>query len=214
MYMFSQKIFGDIKEIIMTNPYDSPLTSDRFNDDFEAAEMKFFSFSGRIGRLRYLAYNVLISICIFAVLLVFGIIAAVIGGGSGAETLGAAFVIFFVILYAVAMVFSFSTIIRRLHDYDWTGWALLLLIIPLANIVIALMLLFMPGTSGTNRFGKRPPKNGAGVIVGAVSIPVLMVLFVFIAAMAIPGYQAYMEKAKQTERNILQEQQEQYQTNE
>lgn len=57
--------------------------------------------------------------------------------------------------------------VRRLHDRDMSGWWLLGLfigmVIPLLNIVAAiayLVLMFLPGTVGPNRFGE-DPKGGA-----------------------------------------------------
>jgi uncharacterized membrane protein YhaH (DUF805 family) len=45
--------------------------------------------------------------------------------------------------------------IARLHDFDKSGWWLLLWVVPLANLVLFIMLLARPGTQGDNRFG--PP---------------------------------------------------------
>ena len=47
--------------------------------------------------------------------------------------------------------------IRRLHDVSKNGWLIWLYLVPLINI-LALGLLFMPGTEGANRFGPVPPR--------------------------------------------------------
>ena len=45
--------------------------------------------------------------------------------------------------------------VRRLHDRDISGWAILLFIIPLVNIYL-IVLLFLKGTEGKNKFGEYP----------------------------------------------------------
>ena len=45
--------------------------------------------------------------------------------------------------------------VRRLHDRDISGWAILLFIIPLVNIYL-FVLLFLKGTEGKNKFGEYP----------------------------------------------------------
>ena len=47
--------------------------------------------------------------------------------------------------------------VRRLHDRDISGWAILLFIIPLVNIYL-IVLLFLKGTEGKNKFGEYPLK--------------------------------------------------------
>ncbi|KAB0681309.1 DUF805 domain-containing protein [Aureimonas leprariae] len=45
--------------------------------------------------------------------------------------------------------------VRRLHDIDWSGWWILLNVVPLANVFV-LAVAFLSGTSGPNRFGPEP----------------------------------------------------------
>lgn len=49
--------------------------------------------------------------------------------------------------------------IRRLHDINASAWWILVAIIPIANAVLALVLLFRGGTEGENRFGQDPAPN-------------------------------------------------------
>jgi len=72
------------------------------------------------------------------------------------------------------MVLSVFSAIQRSHDMDWSGWTVLLSLIPLFGLIW----LSMPGTPGRNRFGAPPPPNTTGVKVGAALIPVLFVLLV------------------------------------
>ena len=57
----------------------------------------------------------------------------------------------------VAVVaYEIILLIRRLHDLDRPGRHILLLLIPGYNILMALIVLAMPGTSGRNSYGPDP----------------------------------------------------------
>lgn len=63
----------------------------------------------------------------------------------------------------VTIIPSIAVTVRRLHDRDMSGWWYLGVIIgsliPLINILISLgflILMFLPGTPGPNRFGPDP----------------------------------------------------------
>lgn len=45
--------------------------------------------------------------------------------------------------------------VRRLHDLDWSGWWVLLFVVPLGNLAL-LVLFCLRGTRGRNRFGSDP----------------------------------------------------------
>jgi len=72
-------------------------------------------------------------------------------------------------LYGLAtFIPNIAVNVRRLHDRDMSGWWLLGLfigmVIPLLNIVAAiayLVLMFLPGTVGPNRFGEDPKGQAA-----------------------------------------------------
>lgn len=49
--------------------------------------------------------------------------------------------------------FLITTGIRRLHDFDKSGWWYLSILVPLANMALIIALLFTPSTKGANRFG-------------------------------------------------------------
>jgi uncharacterized membrane protein YhaH (DUF805 family) len=46
--------------------------------------------------------------------------------------------------------------VKRLHDLDKPGWHFWLLLLPLYNIYLSLVMLFVKGTHGTNQFGSDP----------------------------------------------------------
>lgn len=102
-----------------------------------------FRFDGRIGRLQYLGYSILITLILF-------VLAAIFGGGVRAAATGTS-----LLASVIAFVASASYGIRRLHDFDANGWWYLLAFVPIVNVVMGLVLLFRPGTQGANRYGVR-----------------------------------------------------------
>ncbi|MGC8469666.1 MAG: DUF805 domain-containing protein, partial [Acetobacteraceae bacterium] len=45
---------------------------------------------------------------------------------------------------------------QRCRDFGWTGWAVLITLIPFIGGLFAIALLFIPGDEGTNRYGPSP----------------------------------------------------------
>lgn len=102
-------------------------------------------FTGRIARLNYFLSS--FTTGIFAWVLIV-LLALVFGRIVG----------FVVLLLAyIAVIFlNFSLIIRRCHDLGWNGWWSLLTLVPLANIVFGLMILFKRGEQAPNAYGPVP----------------------------------------------------------
>lgn len=70
--------------------------------------------------------------------------------------------------FLFAIIPGIAVAVRRLHDRDMSGWwylgVIVASIIPLINIVASigfLVLMFLPGTNGPNRFGPDPKGGGA-----------------------------------------------------
>lgn len=49
-----------------------------------------------------------------------------------------------------------SSLVRRLHDTDHSGWWYFIILIPLLGALILLFFLLMPSSHGRNRFGPHP----------------------------------------------------------
>ncbi len=109
-----------------------------------------FRFDGRLGRLQYFGYAVIWCLIMFVVALFIGLQEELAGPGAAAT--GSLMYLVLMIVYAIATV---SYGVRRLHDFDKSGWWYLLLFVPIANLVMGLVLLFAPGTQGANRYGLR-----------------------------------------------------------
>jgi len=163
-----------------TNPYAAPRAE---VGDVEVAqeyqEIQMWSASGRIGRLRYLAYST-------GAFLLVGAFAGLVG-----SILDPSFAaILAVVAYIAALVFSVIAGIQRSHDMDWSGWTLLLNFIPLVGFIW----IFKPGSAGTNKYGAPPPPNPLGVKILGLLLPALFVIGM-LAAIAIPAYVDYQQRA-------------------
>lgn len=150
-----------------------------------------FSARGRLGRVRYIGYSVGLGLLINLLMAALGGVSAVLSEGGGTDLLvGGGFLM----LAVLAVVLAVLLTIQRLHDFDASGWWAALNLVPLANLALYLVLLIMPGTQGANRFGDPPPPNSTGVIVLALVVPIIAVIGL-VAAIAIPAYQDYTERA-------------------
>lgn len=151
-------------------------------------ELRPFGITGRIGRVRYLAWSFVFMV---ALLVVIGVGAGIgfaihpVVGGLLAAVLGIA-----------AIVVSVQINVQRLHDIGWSGWLYLLNFVPIVGSVFPLLLLFIPGTTGVNRFGPPPPPNTTAVKVLAWMWLVIPVVFGILAAISIPAYQDYVERSE------------------
>jgi len=172
------------------NQYQAPQANVETQQEQILSTPKIFGVSGRIGRVRYLAYTIGVPLLLLLVLALFGgITAAVIGIENPAI-----FVTFGGIFYIGALVFQFMATIQRCHDFDVSGWLSLLLFVPIAPLIFW----FIPGTPRENNFGHPPIPNHAGVIIAALLMPLVFVVGM-LAAIAIPAYQGYLETARQSQ---------------
>lgn len=175
----------------MSNVY-TPPSADMSNSGMgdETYEPKVFSLTGRIGRLRLLAFGVALGAATMIGAAVIGVAMAVVG--KLAMVLAA-------ILYIPVVVLSIGYSVRRLHDLNHSGWWVLLNFVPFLGLLFALYVLCAPGTQGSNNFGPAPSPNPTWVKVCAFLFPVAFVGI--LAAVAIPAYQDYVHRAQGASRS-------------
>ncbi|HEX8594614.1 MAG TPA: DUF805 domain-containing protein [Pseudomonas sp.] len=118
--------------------------------------LKVFSVQGRIGRVRYLAWSLvlMVSALVVAALCASLMSVSLIGGGLLAT-----------IAFVAFMVISVQIGVQRLHDLGWSGWLLLLNLIPFVNSIFPILIIVMPGNQGPNQYGPPPPPNSQAVKV-------------------------------------------------
>ncbi len=167
-----------------TNPYAAPQADVRdITQAHEFQDVRILSPDGRIGRLRYLAWSFGLQFLIVVPLGIAAGIASTVAPGLASVLMGLAYL-------AVAVV-TIILGIKRSHDMDWSGWTVLLMLIPL----VALVWIFKAGTDGPNRFGNPPPPNTTAIKVLGLLVPVLAFLLGIVAAIAIPAYVDYTNRA-------------------
>lgn len=151
----------------------------------EFGELKMIGIEGRIGRLRYLAWSLVL---ILACMPVFGIAA---GFFAASEILGG---LLMVIAGIAVAVISIMFGVKRLHDIGWSGWLLLITLVPVVGGVFSLLMFIIPGSTEANRFGPPPPPNSTVVKVLAL-LWIALIIVGIIAAIALPAYMGYADAA-------------------
>ena len=153
---------------------------------------------GRFGRLSYLGWNGLlcISIMLIAILVAIGLP----GLQTPDQRLPTSAILFLGFVYMGVLYFTFIFAIRRLHDRNHSGWLSLLTLIPLINLGLTLYLAFAKGDEHENQFGlPRSTKTWEKVLAWFY---VLIFPIGILAAIAIPAYQDYVQRAHQAQIEI------------
>ncbi|MDA5555263.1 DUF805 domain-containing protein [Shimia sp. MMG029] len=110
-----------------------------------------FSFSGRRNRKSYFLFTLL--------MVILSMIVSGVTAGVATATAGLGLIL--LVLLLPFLVASWAVGSQRCRDFGWTGWAILITIIPGIGILFAIALLFVPGTQGANRYGPDPLGNTA-----------------------------------------------------
>ena len=134
-------------------------------------ELKVFSIHGRIGRLRYLAWSL--------VLVGAGLLVALLCAAVMSVSLVAGGLLSTVAVIALAVV-SVQMGVQRLHDIGWSGWFLLLNLVPFLGSFFPFVMVLMPGNAGVNAYGAPPPPNTQAVKVLSGLWLVVIILFILL----------------------------------
>ncbi|MDH4189311.1 MAG: DUF805 domain-containing protein [Betaproteobacteria bacterium] len=166
------------------NPYQTPGAPVADAKTEQYSQIRLFSAAGRLGRVRYIAYSIGYSLLLSIVLAVLAAVIGYFGGGGivlGILT-GAGYIAMFVLMILLS--------IQRAHDFNTTGWLAIVALIPLVNLVFW----FIPGSDGENRFGQPTPPNTTLTVIVALIFPIIAAVGI-LAAIAIPAYQQYVQRA-------------------
>lgn len=116
------------------------------------AKRNIFTVEGRLNRLKYFKYTLLVSLA-FGVLEVIAVwLASKITGWNEGWFLSA-------IGFATSLPMFFGNAmvsVRRCHDLNMSGKWILLSVVPLVNLLFGIYLLFAKGTVGWNKYGADP----------------------------------------------------------
>jgi hypothetical protein len=66
---------------------------------------------------------------------------------------------------AAFALISFQIGTQRLHDAGWSGWLLLLNLVPYIGAIFPFLMVLIPGNQGANRYGPPAPPNSRSVKV-------------------------------------------------
>ena len=167
----------------------------------EYALLKPFSIEGRIGRLRFLAWSMVLSLVTIAVVGVFALIAlALVSTDSTAGLIAGG-----ILAFVLCVVFLIATIlisVQRLHDVGWSGWLWLLNLVPFVGSFFPLLLVVLPGSVVANRYGAPPPPNSTAVKVLS-SLWLVLIALMIVGAMA-GGISAIQDTYENTLENSYQ----------
>lgn len=147
-----------------------------------------FAASGRIGRVRYLAYSFVGMLLVMLAAAIFG---AALGAAGVSQRVGGAAAQ--VVVGALVLALTLILARRRLNDMGRSGWWGLMLLVPLLNFIATVWLVFGRGDDGVNAYGPPPAPNSRGAVVLACLGPAL-----FVGAMLYSGvdaYRAYVDRA-------------------
>jgi uncharacterized membrane protein YhaH (DUF805 family) len=145
------------------------------------AELKPFSVEGRIGRLRFLAWAMVLSLVGIPVVGVFALIG--LGLISGESTTGLIIGgIFAFFLFIAFVIISILFSVQRLHDIGWSGWLWLLNLVPFVGSFFPFVIMVIPGNTGANRYGPPPPPNSTAVKV-LCSLWIVFIALIFAGGM-------------------------------
>ncbi|MCF4995747.1 DUF805 domain-containing protein [Pseudomonas syringae] len=159
----------------------------------EFSTLKPFGIEGRIGRLRYLAWTMVLTLVSLPIIGIFALIALGLVSGDSTTGLivGGLIALFLGLGFFVASIFIF---VQRLHDIGWSGWLWLLTFVPLVGSFFPLVIMCIPGNATANRYGPPPPPNSTAVKVLS-SLWIVFIALMFVGAL-LGGIRAIQQEYK------------------
>ena len=156
---------------------------------------KYAVFGGRARRKEYWYFVLFNFLALFGLAIIDGVIGT-FNFQTGIGLLGG--------IYALAVLIPFIAVsVRRLHDTDRSGWWFLLYLIPLIGDMVLLIFMVQDSQQSDNQYGLNPKPDNKGDSNSGVVIAVVVIVFIavigILAAIAIPAYQTYVDRAKQAE---------------
>jgi len=172
------------------NPYSAPAAAIEALPAQPTYPARFFSWKGRIDRMRYLGYSSLALLLLIALTLTFDAFLSTSDWNSPwQETL---VVCGSITGYAILPLLVHGMYARRrLHDLGQTGWLAVLACIPPINLPLSIYLTFAPGSAEPNDHGPAA-KGGRLTLIWllpiSVAIPIVALLGMAIGRAAYGSY--------------------------
>jgi len=139
-----------------------------YNENYQRySAVDLFSTQGRMGRRMYFFYSIAIP---FALFWIFASLAGLLAKVGGSITKLSYLLLGLAFLSVLFMVIRLT--IQRCHDFNVSGKIAILAIIPLANIIFALI----PGDNGLNSYGEAPEPASKFITLAVTFLVGLLVL--------------------------------------
>ncbi len=106
-------------------------------------------FKGRLNRANYL----LGSFIIIAFIVFFFLIGLRMALNQISGNVVAPYILLTTFFLFAAIFYGYSFNIRRAHDLNWSGWSILLTLLPIFGFIFLFVLSLKKGTNGSNRYG-------------------------------------------------------------
>ena len=161
----------------------------------EFGELKVFTVQGRIGRLRYLAWTLVLMVAIIAVTGVCATILtrSLVGGGL---LIAIAAIGFFIVSVQIG--------VQRLHDVGWSGWLLLINLVPFVGSLFPILMMVIPGNTGANQYGApQPPNTTAVKVLASLWLAIIAILMVGAFVGGISTFESEVQSTASEYENIL-----------
>ena len=156
------------------NPYQAPQSSVESTDDQAYGDINIFSFKGRLGRLRFFVYGLVLTFVMQLISIPFGI--SMFTGNYGNPAI---FNIITFIISIVSMIIGALWTIQRMHDINLSGWWYLIILLPMLFLVAYPAIIeFGPGTSPTTPDVMMPMGIGLGIVGIVIGIFFLALWFI------------------------------------
>ncbi len=159
----------------------------------EYSTLKVFTIDGRIGRLRYLAWTLVLSVAMLVAAGILSTVGFAIATASPTIAIILGSLLGFALFVALAVV-SVQIGVQRLHDLGWSGWLYLLNLVPLVNSIFPLLLLALPGNAGANQYGAPPPRNSTAVkVLASLWLALIPLILIIVVTLGMNGYLDQLE---------------------
>ncbi len=137
------------------SPYASPTAIIEQSID-DVGELNIWGVEGRLGRMRYIAWSMVFMLAMAPAMLI------CILALKASALLGSLLI---TVTAVVAMIIGIQISVKRLHDIGWSGWLLLISLIPVVGSIFQILIFVLPGSQGSNRYGAPAPANSTAVKV-------------------------------------------------
>src|SRR3712207_4024073 len=117
---------------------------------------KYAVFGGRSRRMEYWSF-VLFNFVVFVVLAGIDALLGTFSSAAGVGLLSGIYVL-------ATLVPILALTVRRLHDFDRSGWWVLVYLIPLIGPIVLFVFALLDGTPGDNRYGPNPKRVAARAV--------------------------------------------------